>query len=335
MATISVIVVNYNGGKLLADALESLEHQSRRADEVIVVDNASTDASADEIPTRFPNVKLIRAATNLGFTGGNNLGMTHASGDLIALLNSDAVAGEAWLEELERTLNESPGAAVALGKILFPGDPPRIDQAGAEFNDLGNYWGRGYGEIDTGQYDQPAEVAGVTACAMMLRRSALANEPLFDEAIFMYGEELDLSIRLRGRGHSILYSPRAVVWHRGMHSLNRSQTQPRLFQQFHANRNRLKIIARYYPARVLLLKFPLIALGLVYWNVFFLRHGGWTYFLRSVAAEFRYFRDGLRARTLAGSERWLPWMKRQRLGDLMAMKQKMQRGVTKSSAAPR
>lgn len=331
MPTISVIVVNYNGGEMLADALESLQRQTRPADEIIVVDNASTDGSAAAVP-RFPGVELIRSTTNLGFTGGNNLGMTHARGDYIALLNSDAVADDGWLAELERTLSESANAAVAVGKILFPVSPPRIDQAGAEFNDIGNYWGRGYGEIDSGQYDEPAEVPGVTACAMLLRRSALQDEPLFDDSIFMYGEELDLSIRLRSRGLRILYSPRAVVWHRGMHSVMRSQVQPQLFQQFHANRNRLKILARYYPARILLRKLPLLALGLAYWNLFFLRHGGWRSFLRFAADEARYLREGFRQRkrTSPGSDGWIVWMKRQSLRDVLAMRRKMRSGQASS-----
>jgi len=325
MTTISVLVVNYNGGDLLAQTLESLLRQTRAADEIIVVDNGSTDGSIDVLESRFPSVRLIRSPENVGFTGGNNLALGHSSGDLIALINSDAVADERWLESLAQTLEAEPGAAVAEGKILFPTTPPRIDQAGGEFNDLGNYWGRGYGEVDRGQYDAPADVAGVTGCAMMLRRSALGGEPLFDDAIFMYGEELDLTIRLRSRGYRIVYTPRAVVIHRGMHSLQRSQSNPRLFQQFHANRNRLKIIFSYYPLRTLFAKLPLITLGIAYWNLYFLRHGGIRFLVRSLVSETRSVADGIAARRAAarGRELWLPWMQRHRLRDVLAMKRRM------------
>ena len=324
MPTVSILIVNYNGGELLLETLRSLERQTRPPDEVIVVDNASTDGSADALP---PGVTLIRSAANLGFTGGNNLALQHAKGEYIGLLNSDAVATERWIEELAQTLDREPRAAVAEGKILFPADPPRIDQAGALFNDLGNYWGRGYNEIDDGQYDTPAEVAGVTGCAMMLRRSSLDGEPLFDDSLFMYGEELDLTIRLRERGRIILYNPNAVVWHRGMHSLQRAQENPRLFQQLHANRNRLKLIAKYYPARILIGRLPLLVLGMLYWNVFFLRHGGVRYFIRAIGEQVRYLRAGLRERRELDASKWLAWMTRQRLADILALKRKVHVGV--------
>jgi hypothetical protein len=327
---ITAIVVNYNGEPFIADALTSLLRQRRPPDQIIVVDNASTDGSIERIRRDFPTVELIQAASNLGFTGGNNLAAAHARGDFLALLNSDAVADPGWLEVLAATLESNPTAAATVGKIYESDRPRHIEQAGALFNNLGNYWGRGFAELDEGQFDEPCEVAGLTCCATLIRRDALRGEPLFDEGLFMYGEELDLTIRLRANGYTILYTPAAVVHHGGMKSLRATQKAPRLFQQSLANRNRLKLLAKYYPARLLARGAPLIALGLLYWDLVFLFGSG----PRALAAFLRdqvvAIRLGLRERnavTLRASERWLPWMTRHTLRGLLRQMRTMRRAA--------
>ncbi|HKO59211.1 MAG TPA: glycosyltransferase family 2 protein [Thermoanaerobaculia bacterium] len=328
MRTVTAIVVNYNGAQFLPEALDSLLRQTRRPEEIIVVDNASTDGSASLIRSRYPSVILIEAPQNLGFAEGNNLAVQRATGDYLALLNSDAVAEERWIEDLVATLEREPRAAVAEGKIYYAAPRDRIDQAGALFNNLGNYWGRGHKETDDrGAFDEPAEVAGVTACAMVVRRAALADAPLFDGSLFMYGEELDLTLRLRSAGWSVLFSPRAVVWHGGMQSLIRASDQPSLFQQFHANRNRLKIIARYYPLWLLVANLPFILLGVLYWDLVFLMRGGPRFFVRAVGQQLAFIGRGFaaRKRTVGKDARgWLPWMTRHSLRGLLAQKRRME-----------
>jgi GT2 family glycosyltransferase len=328
MPTVTAIVVNYNGAQFLPEALDSLLRQTRLADEIIVVDNASTDGSAALVRARYPSVVLIEAGANLGFAEGNNVAVARATGDYLALLNSDAVADERWIEELVATLEHEPRAAVAEGKIYYAAPRDRIDQAGALFNNLGNYWGRGHKERDDrGAFDEPVEIAGVTACAMVVRHAAVAGEPLFDGSLFMYGEELDLTLRLRSAGWSVLFAPRAVVWHGGMQSLIRASDQPSLFQQFHANRNRLKIIARYYPLGLLLANLPLIVLGVLYWDLLFLLRGGPRFFARALGHQFAFVARGLAARKRTVGEdarRWLPWMTRHSLRGLLAQKRRME-----------
>lgn len=326
--TITAIVVNYNGREFIGAALQSLRAQTAPPDQIIVVDNQSTDDSVELIRRDFPDVELMRSDTNLGFTGGNNLAAQHARGEYLALLNSDAAADPRWLEELSAVLASDPAAAASVGKIHPAQRPDTIEQAGALFNNVGNYWGRGFGEVDRGQYDKPCEVPGLTGCAMLIRRSALHGAPLFDESLFMYGEELDLTLRLRANGYAIRYTPRAVVLHEGMKSVASAGLSPRLFLQRLANRNRLKLIAKYYPASLLVRGLPFILAGLLYWDLVFLQQRGPRGLLEFLRDQLGAIRDGLRQRdraVLAAYPRWKPWMTRQGLSAMIRQMRAMQR----------
>ena len=324
MAQVSVIIVNYNGRHFLGECFGSLARQIRPADEVILVDNASTDGSVDYTREHFPWVKVVASETNTGFAEGNNLGLAQAQGDYLALLNNDTEVDEGWLEELVRTLDADGQVGAAVSKIYLASSYPTLDCAGAEFNNLGFCWGRGSNQLDRGQFDTASEVPAVTACAMLLRREALGGAPLFDERLFMYYEEFDLSLRLRGRRYAIVYVPTAVVYHKRSEGVKGATRKPVLFQQFYGNRNRVKILFKYYPPAVLLRSLPLIFLSLAYWDGVFLRDGGWAFFARAVVGQVRYAWQGLRERLRgdAGVEakHWLPWMTNQGLREVLALK---------------
>ena len=323
MAKVSVIIVNYNGRHLLEELLESLAGQTYPANEIILVDNASDDDSVAYVGQHFPDVKIISLKTNTGFSGGNNAGVENAIGEYIALINSDTRVDEQWLAELVRVLDADDSIGAAVPKIYLASSHPKIDQAGAEFNNLGNVWGRGSYEIDEGQFDAVVEVPALTGCSAIVRRQALHGEPLFDARLFMYHEELDLTFRLRSRGYSIMYVPTSIVHHKLMDSVKRTTDHPRLFQQFYCNRNRVKILAKYYPLSVLLGSLPLISLGLIYWNWFFLRKGGVSFLLRALSSQLQYAFQGLSERLQGRSvapEKWLPWMKSHGFREVLALR---------------
>jgi GT2 family glycosyltransferase len=324
---VSVIIVNYNGRHLLEKLFESLAHQTFSADEIILVDNASVDRSVDYVREHFPQVTLITLPTNTGFAGGNNAGFAKAQGEYVALLNSDTVVDKRWLAELVQALDADERVGAAVPKIYLAAEYPRIDQAGAEFNNLGNIWGRGAYQLDHGQFDTAIEVPALTGCSVIIRRQALHGESLFDQRFFMYHEELELTLRLRGRRYSIMYVPTAIVHHKLMQSVRENFPQPRLFQQFYCNRNRSKILTKYYPLSVLIPSLPLIFLNFIYWNWFFLRTGGIIFFLRAVSSQAQYALQGFKERLRSpkvSSENWLPWMKRQGLRELLAVRSTLQ-----------
>jgi GT2 family glycosyltransferase len=326
MTDIAAVIVNYNGLPFVLETVGSLRAQSTPPSEIIVVDNGSTDGSIESLRNEA-SVRLIESPRNVGFAEGCNIGVRGSRAPYIALLNSDATADHRWLETLAAVLDAHPSIAATMGKIYFAGWMPHIEQAGAYFNNLGNYWGRGFTEADTGQFEREEEVAGLTACAMLLRRDALNGEPLFDPAIFMYGEELDLTLRLRARGYRIMYTPNAVVLHRGSSSVKKAQSRPQLFKQFHSNRNRAKLLMKYYPWRLLLRSALTILMSFVYWDFVFLLRGGPVFFVRAVAAQIRGAFEGWRARGRdlpATAALWVPWMTHHSLTELLAQKRTME-----------
>ncbi len=323
MVRISVIIVNHNGQHLLGALFASLAQQTRAADEVLLIDNASTDGSVASTRIHFPWVRVIESSTNIGFAEGANLGAAQARGEYVALLNSDTVVDPGWLAALMQPLETDARVGIVVSKIYLAESGGVIDCAGAEFNNLGFCWGRGAHELDRGQFDAPMDVPAATACAMAVRREALGGEPLFDRQLFMYYEELDLSLRIRGRGYRIVYAPSSIVHHKRSQTVQHVARQPLLFCQWYGNRNRVKLLAKYYPAPVLLRSLPLICLSLAYWDSIFLLRGGPRCFVRAVIGQIHFAWSGLRERWRGSDVRpatWLPWMTTQRLRDLLALR---------------
>lgn len=322
MSSVSVIVVTFEGREYADALLRSLERQSRPPAEIIVVDNASSDGTADHIAERFPSVTLLRSNTNRGFAGGCNLGYARARGELIALINQDTQVDPLWIEQLVSVMESDEIIGAVVPKILVR-DGPLIDCIGAEFDDIGFCWSRGHGQSDEGQFDEPVDVAALTGCSVLLRSSAIQGVRLFDESLFMYYEELELTLRIRAAGYRIVSAPAAVVRHEVSASVRASSIDPLLFKQFHGNRNRLKIVAKYFPLAVILRSLPLIVLSLVYWDVRFLLRGGPRWFVRAVAGQFRFMVAGVVERIRGQgvpAAAWMPWMQRHGLRDLLAVK---------------
>jgi GT2 family glycosyltransferase len=329
LARVSVVIVNYNGREYLGELLESLARQVRPADEVIVVDNASNDGSVDYLQQNCPGVKIIELQDNVGFAEGNNIGAANACGEYIALLNNDTVVNEWWLGELVRTLESDGQIGAVVPKIYRAHSYPKLDCAGAEFNNLGFSWGRGANQVDLGQFEMSEEVPALTGCSVLLRRSALEDDPVFDGNFFMYYEELDLSLRLRGRGYSIVYVPTAIVQHKVSQGISQVARKPVLLKQFYANRNRLKILLKYYPVSLLVRNLPLNLIGLIYWNAYFLRHGGPRFASRALKHQVLFARAGIAERhkmRRVRAERWVPWMKQQGIRDLLSLRATFKEG---------
>jgi GT2 family glycosyltransferase len=208
---ISVVVVNWNRRELLRACLESLARQRDAEFETIVVDNGSSDGSA-EVAEGF-GARVIRNTENRGFCAANNQGIAVARGEFIALLNNDAEAEPGWLAEIRRACASRPDVGMAASKVLVWDDPGRIDKVGHLIFPDGQNRGRGSGAADRGQFDREEEVLWPDGCAAMYRRAMLAEVGGFDEDFFAYGDDAELGLRARLAGWKCLYTPRAVVWH--------------------------------------------------------------------------------------------------------------------------
>lgn len=238
----SVIIPVWNGRKYLPDCLEALFAQRYPDLEVIAVDNASSDGSADWIAEQYPQVRLIRNPVNLGFAGGCNTGLQVAQGDILVLLNQDTRVLPGWLQAMVDALRR-PKVGIVGCKILYP-DGETIQHAGGWIEwPLGLAHHYGQGERDEGQWDEPRQVDYVTGAAMAFRRDLLEKVGLLDEEFRpAYFEDTDFCFRAREAGYEVWYVPSATLIHTESASLKGSAE---LALSYH--RGRLRFVLKHMP----------------------------------------------------------------------------------------
>lgn len=211
---VAVLIVNWNGGPLLRQCLESLERQHRRPDRIVIVDNGSTDNSLSLAEQALGGAELIRLSSNVGFARANNIAARAAGAvDAFALLNPDAFAEPEWLGALVDAAEREPGVAAFASHMLLDASPDYLDGAGDSYHVSGRAWRNGH---RFGRANWPAadmEVFAPCAAAALYRRAAFDDVGGFDEQYFCYFEDVDLGFRLRLRGHRAVYVHGAVVRH--------------------------------------------------------------------------------------------------------------------------
>jgi GT2 family glycosyltransferase len=210
-----VVIPNLNGGDALVEAVDSLVSQSL-APYIIVVDNASSDDSVDQIKAKYPDLEVIQHHKNKGYAGGVNPGLQRAielGVEYVAPFNDDAIADKRWLQLLVAYLDENSKVAAAAPKVLA-GDHERLDSTGDYYTIWGLPYPRGRREYDTKKYDHETEIFAASGAASLYRVSALKEVGLFDEDFFAYYEDVDLSFRLQLAGWKVAFVPSAVVYHR-------------------------------------------------------------------------------------------------------------------------
>lgn len=244
--TLSIITVNYNGLDDTSAMLASIPPMDGM--EVIVVDNGSANDEAAILRQRHPAVTVIRSPKNLGFAGGNNLGIEAASGKYLFFVNNDtlfpptAEDGTNWFQPLIRRLEAQPSTAVVCPKIRFSWDEHPIQFAG--FTPLSSITLRnstiGLGEADHGQHDTPHPTPYAHGAAMMIRREAISKAGIMPEAYFLYYEEIDWSVRFHSAGYDIWYDPASTIFHKE----SRTTGQGSPLRTYYVTRNRLLFARR-------------------------------------------------------------------------------------------
>lgn len=213
--TLSVVVPSFNGRHLLDACLGSLARYrpERILSEVIVVDDASTDATTAWLSEFHPGVKRVRRSTNGGFVAAANDGIRAASGEFVQILNNDAEVTPGWAEAgLEPFRDPAVGSVAPL--VLIRSDPRRVDSAGDRYALFGWPSKRGHGEPASRWLDHPPEpVFGASGSSAIYRRSALELVGLFDQAFGSYYEDVDLAFRLRWAGFTCVHAPKCRVLH--------------------------------------------------------------------------------------------------------------------------
>jgi GT2 family glycosyltransferase len=208
----SVIVVAYNNKDSLRECLGSLLRTLPSACEILLVDNASIDGSADLVVEGYPAVKLIRSQVNLGFAGGNNLAATDARGEYLVFLNPDTTTMPGWLEKLLAPLEENLQIGLTTPQILLMRSPEIINTCGNNIHLSGLTLCRGVG-LKRGELSIQEEVGAVSGAAFAIKRELFLKLGGFDDRFFMYMEDADLSWRARLAGYDCTYVPTSLVYH--------------------------------------------------------------------------------------------------------------------------
>ena len=286
--TVSVVIPNYNGINYIKECLLSMRRQTRPADRLIVVDNGSTDGSAEEVERLFPEVMLIRFPENTGFCGAVNAGIRASMDmDYVILLNNDTVALPAFVEEL---LLAASGRKVfsAQAKMLQMQDPSKIDDAGDYYCSFGWAFAEGKGK-PAKSCRKSRELFACCAGAAIYSIPLLQEIGLFDENHFAYLEDIDIGWRARLFGYRNIYAPRAKVLHAGSAA---SGSIYNLFKVRNTSRNSIYIVWKNMPGPQILLNLPLLVPGFFVKAVFFTLKGFGKEYIRGIARGFALCKKG-------------------------------------------
>lgn len=239
---LSIITINYNGLKDTLSLIESIPFNDKM--EVIVVDNASDNQEAERISKRFPYVKVVKSDKNLGFAGGNNLGIIASSGKYLFLINNDTYFENFNVQALIDRLDSDPNIGVVCPKIKFAWSPQPIQFAG--YTPLSKITIRnqaiGFGEEDQGQYETAHPTPYAHGAAMLIKRVAIDKVGLMPECYFLYYEELDWSMMFTQANYQIWYEPKCTIYHK--ESQTTGQNSP--LRTYYITRNRLILVKRNY-----------------------------------------------------------------------------------------
>ncbi len=253
----AVVILNWNGIKLLQEFLPSVVQYSQQA-EIYVIDNASTDASVRFIQENYPQVKWVQLDQNYGYAGGYNRGLKHIDADIYALVNSDLEVTENWLNPIIKAFEEDKDTGIIQPKIRDYKDKKMFEYAGAAGGFIDRF---GYPycdgrvlfniEEDKGQYNKKKEIFWASGACLFIRKEVFEQLNGFDESFFAHQEEIDLCWRARHRGNKIIYIPDSTVFHLGGASLNNQNP----FKTYLNFRNNLLMLLKNLPGYLL---FPII-----------------------------------------------------------------------------
>ncbi len=238
--SISIITVNYNGLKDTCALIESIPFNENM--EVIVVDNASKEDEASIISQKYPRVKTIRSNKNLGFAGGNNIGIKKAKGKYLFLINNDTVLKDLNIQALIDRAESSSRIAIVCPRVRFSWGNNPIQFAG--YTPLSKITVRnhaiGYGEEDTGQYDTPHPTPYAHGAALLIKREVMEKVGFMPECFFLYYEEIDWSMMFTRAGYEIWYDPACTIYHKESQSTGQNSS----LRTYYITRNRLLLVKR-------------------------------------------------------------------------------------------
>ncbi len=268
MRTVSIVIPNYNGKHFLENCLNAVFSQDIENQEVIVVDNGSTDGSLEYL-SAYPAVRVIAMDKNYGFCGAVNAGIKAAESEYVILLNNDTEVDKNFSKELLAAIKSDENIFSCSSKMVQYHDRKRMDDAGDYYCALGWAFGRGKG-APVENYDEPAEIFAACAGAAIYRKKMFETLGYFDENHFAYLEDIDVGYRARIHGLKNVYAPKAIVYHVGS---GFSGSAHNAFKVELSSRNSVYLAYKNMPFLQIIINSPFLLLGhLIKW-LFFMKKG--------------------------------------------------------------
>lgn len=257
---VTAVVLNWNGIDCTVPCLRSLQRQTHSKLQIVVVDNGSADNSLEVLNREFGgDIVVLPLPENLGFTGGCNAGIEYAlanEADYILLVNNDTESDPEMVQHLVAMAQANPRAGIVTSKIFYHEPRNLLWSAGGDVKRgwLLRFVMRGYGEPDSGRWDEDASSPFISGCCMLIPRRILQEVGSFDDRFFAYVEDSDLCMRVAAAGWELLYTPKAVMWHKESASIVRNAPDRKggkdsPFLCYLGTRNRIWVVRKHGTAR--------------------------------------------------------------------------------------
>jgi GT2 family glycosyltransferase len=264
---VASVILNTNRRQDTLDCLKSLQQSTYQNQKIIVLDNRSTDGSAEAVRSAFPEAQMIGLIENLGYAGNNNIGIEEAikqGADWVLVLNEDTVLDPDCLAELVKVGESDPKIGIVGPMVYHYNEPDVIQSAGGM---LGKYWQSqhlGQNELDRGQFQSPRRVEWISGCAILVRRAVIEQVGMLDANFFIYWEETEWCIRASRKGWQIFHVPQAKIWHKGV----QRDYQPKPSFTYYGTRNHLLTLSKHRaPWNVRLFNWMQIFRTLLSWSI--------------------------------------------------------------------
>ncbi len=290
--------MNWNGYDYTRKCIESLLKISYHNFNILLVDNASTDLSGKKLSEEFNNLIYFQNRENLGFTGGNNLGISYAlekGFDLIMLLNNDTEVEPDFLEHLVKSIEANKECGAVQPKILYWHDRKLIWNAGGVYNKwLGWPITVGLRKRDAKKFQQSRYVDWISGCCILLKSSVVRKVGLLDEKYFAYFEDVDWSIRIKAAGYSLLYQPKSTIYHiagaSGKSKIKNKEGYLNPIIHYYDIRNHLYLILKHSKNLIFAINIVFQIIKICSYCAYFILRGRWN----KLHSAIRGFKDGLK-----------------------------------------
>lgn len=246
----SIILLAYNSKSDLEECIPSLESQSYKDYEIIVMDNSPNNDVQNFVSKNYPDIKYVKNNSNIGYPAGNNNGLKYAKGKYIIVVNPDTVADNEWLNQLIKPLENNAEVAITNSKVLLYHYQDLVNTFSNYCHFTGLDFCKGLGEPSS-LYSKPSEAGAISGCSFATRRDVFEEIGGFDPDFFLYMEDVDLAWRVRLAGYKILAVPSSIIYHKYELSIG-------AWKNYYLERNRYQMLLKNYSLKMLILIFPAI-----------------------------------------------------------------------------